>query len=257
MVQDVIRILALLSLAPLFLFQGRRVRATTPSLPEPEGRREGTQGQGEPHRLLILGDSAAAGVGVDWQDEALSGRLVAELAPCCRVHWRLEARNGRRVGDVLAGVGLPPKDHFHTIVISLGVNDVTAGTPVGRWGNQMEQLFSVLRQRYRPQRILMTAVPPMSRFPALPQPLRWYLGSRAAAMNRQLARRLDGQDLVELVEVPFTPVSDAMAVDGFHPGRAGYMEWARELASRIPVESAPTGERESADSGGTRATERQ
>jgi hypothetical protein len=34
---------------------------------------------------------------------------------------------------------------------------------------------------------VLSGLPPMHRFPALPQPLRWYVGSRARDFNRVLA----------------------------------------------------------------------
>src|SRR5689334_20066239 len=70
---------ASIALVPLLALQGRRVRRVTPRLPEPPGPRAGLAGDGPPLRLLILGDSSAAGVGAPSQDEALSGRLVSEL----------------------------------------------------------------------------------------------------------------------------------------------------------------------------------
>ena len=86
--------LAIATLAPLLLWQGRRVRRVTPRLPEPAGPRAGVAGQGAPLRLLVLGDSAAAGVGVARQRDALTGRLLAELSPRHTVHWRLLAHTG-------------------------------------------------------------------------------------------------------------------------------------------------------------------
>ncbi|KAB0649370.1 SGNH/GDSL hydrolase family protein, partial [Burkholderia diffusa] len=56
--------LATAALGPLLLMQGRRVRRVTPRLAEAAGPRDGTAGDGPPLRVLVLGDSAAAGVGV-------------------------------------------------------------------------------------------------------------------------------------------------------------------------------------------------
>ena len=73
---------AALPCAPLLLWQGRRVRRDTPKLPEAEGPRDGIAGAdrpGRPLRLLIVGDSSAAGVGASVQDEALAGRLVGRV----------------------------------------------------------------------------------------------------------------------------------------------------------------------------------
>jgi hypothetical protein len=65
-----------LLLAPLLIWQGLHVRKHALVLPEPAGPRSGTLGSGAPLRLLILGDSSAAGVGVAHQSEALSGQLT-------------------------------------------------------------------------------------------------------------------------------------------------------------------------------------
>ena len=82
-----------LLLGPVLLAQGRYVRGTTPRLPEAAGPRSGQMGDsGQALRLLLVGDSAAAGVGVARQEQALLGQLVAGLAPLRPLHWRLLAR---------------------------------------------------------------------------------------------------------------------------------------------------------------------
>ena len=55
--------LSTLALLPVLFVQGTKVRKNTPRLLEASGDREGTVGKGRPLSLLILGDSAAAGVG--------------------------------------------------------------------------------------------------------------------------------------------------------------------------------------------------
>lgn len=62
---------------PILWWQGRRVKRDTPRLPEAAGARVGVSGAGQPLRVLILGDSAAAGVGVSHQDQALLGQILA------------------------------------------------------------------------------------------------------------------------------------------------------------------------------------
>ena len=54
---------AKLMLSPLLVAQALLTRARLPRLPEPDGERHGVVGEGAPLRLLILGDSSAAGVG--------------------------------------------------------------------------------------------------------------------------------------------------------------------------------------------------
>ena len=91
-----------LALAPVLVIQGRWVRSRVPKLPEPPGDREGETGSGRRLRLLIVGDSAAAGVGAPHQDEALLGQTVARLAPRFRVAWNLQAESGATTKDALS-----------------------------------------------------------------------------------------------------------------------------------------------------------
>jgi hypothetical protein len=93
--------LATIVLGPVLLAQGRHVRRTVRLLPEPEGLREGDSGSGPLLRLLIAGDSAAAGVGAPTQDDALSGHLVSSLAGCLRVQWKLFAYTGATTADLI------------------------------------------------------------------------------------------------------------------------------------------------------------
>ena len=80
--------------SPLLLAQGRYTRAVTPRLPEPSGARSGQAGNGRGLRLLIAGDSAAAGVGIEHQQAALSGQLVAALTPHFDLCWQRIAQTG-------------------------------------------------------------------------------------------------------------------------------------------------------------------
>src|SRR5882672_8740465 len=72
---------ARVALAPILYAQARRLRAIALVLPEPRGPRQGNEGQGELRlRVLVTGDSSAAGVGADTQDEALARPLATALA---------------------------------------------------------------------------------------------------------------------------------------------------------------------------------
>ena len=79
--------LATFGLLPVVLIQGTKVRSNTPRLPEASGDREGKTGQGKPLSLLILGDSAAAGVGVETQQDASSGATITVLQDEFMLQW--------------------------------------------------------------------------------------------------------------------------------------------------------------------------
>ena len=226
--------LATIALAPVLLAQGRRVRRTVPVLPEPDGPREGEAGSGKPLRLLILGDSAAAGVGAKTQDEALSGQLAVSLAPTFRLRWKLLAFTGATTADMLDHLQGLSAETFDVVVTSLGVNDVTGRVSLAEWRRAQQELVGVLQSRFDARHILLSGLPPMHRFPALPQPLRWYVGSRARDFDRVLASVAASRPGCEFLALGHEMMdTSAMAGDGFHPGPPIYALWAREAASRI------------------------
>jgi lysophospholipase L1-like esterase len=231
--------LATVALAPVLLLQGRHVRRTVALLPEPEGSRKGASGKGPLLRLLVAGDSAAAGVGAQTQESALSGRLVAGLVESFHVEWKLVAFTGATTADLLAHLEALPAEDFDVVVTSLGVNDVTGRRSLNDWRRQQEQLVALLANKFHARLILLSGLPPMHRFPALPQPLRWYIGGRAKDFDRALASLADSRAGCEFVKLSYATMNpQTMAADGFHPGPAIYGLWAAEIVRRI-VARAP------------------
>ncbi|WP_394147485.1 SGNH/GDSL hydrolase family protein [Shewanella atlantica] len=225
--------LIIILLAPLLLLQGRYVRQNTPRLPEAAGDRGGSLGEGRPLRVLLVGDSAAAGVGVDTQSQALSGCLTRELARDYRVHWQLIAKSGNTTADLIRTLEELEPGEFDVVLISLGVNDVLSPLRVSRWIEQQGGLIKLLRRQFSVRHILLTHVPPMEQFPALPQPLRWCLGQRAKAFNTRLTELSRADKNCELVNIEQTLDRRDMAVDGFHPGSKIYRVWGESAADLI------------------------
>ncbi len=225
--------LLFLSLAPLLVVQGKYVRAVTPRLPEPSGPRAGREGNGPVLRLLIAGDSAAAGVGVDHQEAALSGRLVGALGMHFDLRWHLIAQAGYTTRDLIKRLEHEPAMSFDVIVVSLGVNDITATIRTDAWLAQQRHLTTLLRQRYGSRHVLLSSVPPMHEFRALPQPLRWLLGARARRFNAALTAAVREWPGCELLPIAMPSQPEALASDGFHPGSLAYRHWASQLADRV------------------------
>lgn len=225
-----------IALAPLFFLQGWRVRRTVPRLQEPPGARDGMRGSGPPLRLLIVGDSASAGVGAATQDEALSGRLAEELASTFRVEWMLIARSGATTAGTARHLARrSPEDcrAFDVAVVSLGGNDVMSGRPMSRWLIDMEHVVTLLRDRFAVRRVLVSGLPPIHSFTALPQPLRWHLGRAARLFDRALADWVARQPDCAHVPLDRPGSEKLMGPDGLHPGPQAFRLWAEALAERI------------------------
>ena len=230
-----------LALGPLLLVQALHTRRTTPALPEARGPRQGSVGRGGPGLgLLIVGDSSAAGVGVDTQQEALAGRLSRALAQRLgrRVRWQLCALSGVTTDQAINLLG--DADAADVAVVVTGVNDVVDQVRPATALAARVRLVTALQQRAGIRHTVMTPVPPMQGFTGLPQPLRWLAGRDAAAHERALAGWAALQPCVS--HLPFClPLDDPalLACDGFHPGAPLYRMWGDALAAHIADEVWP------------------
>ena len=225
-------ILQKLLLAPLLIGQGLYVRRTIVRLPEPEGIRKGICGEGPPLRLLILGDSAAAGVGVKQQTEALSGKLISILGNHYRTDWQLLAKTGETTASIMALLDQVAFETVDTVLISLGVNDVTSGKSQQRFLSETGHLLHLLRDRFHAKQVIFTSLPPMGLFPALPHPLRWYLGHQSSRFDEGLVTFCQQMNC-DYLDLALKPDPSYMAADGFHPGAKAYAMWAHHAAQLI------------------------
>ncbi len=226
---------AKLILSPVLVAQAVATRARMPRLPEPVGERHGAAGRGLSLRLLVTGDSSAAGVGVGRQVDALARRLARRLAEAAsaRVQWQLRARSGLTTAQTLAllrNEGHVPAD---VAVVVTGVNDVIDQIPSRRAVAAREALANWLRNGHGCQHVVFAPLPPVHHFPGLPQPLRWVAGADARRHNAALQDWVLTRHDVSLVdmEMPLNP--GVMASDGFHPGEPVYRYCANAIALHI------------------------
>ncbi|MCP5162193.1 MAG: SGNH/GDSL hydrolase family protein [Hahellaceae bacterium] len=222
-----------LLLAPLLVAQGAYTKKITPRLPEPSGPRAGFAGQGPSLSLMIVGDSAAAGVGVSHQTEALSGHLGQKLAQYYEVSWRLIATSGHSTTDTIKALTNIDAFNAEIAVISLGVNDVVQMRYSKTWIQHQHQLRRLLINKFGCRKLIYSSVPPMHLFSAMPQPLRWFMGKRAGRFNEQLGAFIAADPHSELISLPARRDASFLASDGFHPSARTYAMWSDAIMDAI------------------------
>jgi lysophospholipase L1-like esterase len=226
---------AKLLLSPVLVAQALATRARVQRLPEADGARAGAVGRGPRLRLLMLGDSSAAGVGVARQDEALAGVLPASLAKRAglRVEWRLVARSGVTSAQCLEFLLEAGTVEADIAVVVLGVNDVVEQVPTARAVAAREAIANRLRNAHGVAHVVFAPLPPVHQFPALPQPLRWIAGADARRHDRACADWAATRSDVSHVPIDLPLNAGVMAADGFHPGATVYRVCGTALAEHI------------------------
>ena len=237
-----------LALLPILIFQASQLKKNVPRLPGAAGlnfgRCEGIQGEmnaAKPIRLVVLGESTVAGVGVDNYHAALAEQTAAALARrlVSPVEWLALGRNGASAATARQRLvrQIPVGSTFDVVCLAFGVNDIIELHSISRWLTDMRLLIAEIRARVGDDvPIVLASVPPMGRFPGIPQPLRQVLGWRASSFDYAL--RLVARRLLRVVYSPSIlsrSTTDFFGVDQIHPSAAGYTAWGAHLAQSIQL----------------------
>ena len=252
-------------LAPIYLYQGRKVKRDTVRLPEPNGERHGhvqlnpsndvSQDNAKPTlKLMVVGDSAAAGVGSETQQEALVGKLIPILEQQSAIqsqfdtlNWSLQATTGHTSFDILRRLYvLPaPSQTIDIMILSVGVNDTTSSVSVEKWQQQIEDIITIAQRKFGVKELVFLSLPPMAQMPAIPAPLNNFVGAKASILDKTLQQVCASNEGVTYMATDFprmieehsngTPIDIAVmfAIDGFHPSSLMYGYWAQQLSELI------------------------
>lgn len=219
------------ALAPVLLAQSRKLRRDTPRLPDAALPWHGTvAGTAPPLRLLVLGDSTAAGVGADTQDQALPGHLARELAARTGrgVQWLAVGENGATSRDVIERyLDDATTDPYDVVFVSVGANDALGIRSRGAFARDIRSLLTRLRAASPGAVILVSSLPAFFRFELLPQPLKWNLYLHSTSLEAAARRVVAEMPGVHMSPPPPPYTEGFFATDLFHPSEQGYREWAQ------------------------------
>lgn len=227
--------------APIALVLATQVRRRTPRMAPPPGATTGRVGaaKGEPRfRLLVVGDSSAAGVGADHMDETLAPKLARRLAETfgAVATWRTVGANSATAEELCEYV-VPhiARDPYTHILLLAGTNDMKDYVTRRRFDHSFGGLLFALHARWPAATVVWSPIIDMRTVPALPKTLGRILQLRVGMLNslgRQLCRerfaiaapQLDAHD------------REGFAEDGFHASAKGYDYWA-DLVAKVIVDA--------------------
>lgn len=256
-------------LAPIYFYQGIKVKRDTVRLPEPEGERHGQVKLHDSAQttidkndrilsVMVVGDSAAAGVGSDNQQQALAGKLIPALQQQTVINthfdvlsWSVQATTGHTSFDILRRLYVLPKPNqaVDVMAVSVGVNDTTSNISITKWRQYIEEIIAIAQRKFGVQALIFSRLPQMAQMPALPTPLNNYIGTKANKLDKVLQQICADHEGVTYMATDFArmieehsngyangaPIDIAVmfASDGFHPSSLMYGYWAQQLAELI------------------------
>jgi lysophospholipase L1-like esterase len=214
---------------PVLIFYGRAVRARTVRMVPPLGPLTGKiDGQGEILRLLVLGDSSAAGVGANHTNECLGPQLAANLNAVTGqpVEWRMAGSNSAVATDLRDYV-VPhlPNENWTHILITVGTNDAKNFVTVQRFKKGFGGLIYALKAKFPEARIVWSPIIDMEQMPTLTPFLARMLNIRARLLNA-IGTGLCGERYAIAADPLPISIPDGFAADGFHANGKAYKVWA-------------------------------
>ncbi|GAB2659511.1 SGNH/GDSL hydrolase family protein [Saccharopolyspora gloriosae] len=181
-----------------------------------------------PLRLAVLGDSSAAGLGVEAPDELPGVRIARGLAaelerPVDLTTYAIVGSTSRDLAaQVDAALVAPPQ----LVLVIIGANDVTARLSVAECAALLGA--AVARLREAGVGVVAGTCPDLGAIRPIPQPLRSVASSWSLALGRAQRHAVEAAGggavpLADLLSPEFlTRPQELFSPDRFHPSAAGY-----------------------------------
>ena len=214
---------------PVYAVQGIWVRQNSMRLSPAQGPRTGQFGTGEPTtRLLTIGDSSAAAVGVEHTEGAIGPQLARKIHEQTgqAVQWHISGHNSAVAGEIRDVVipNLRHEDYTH-IVIMLGTNDMKNWHTVPRWKKEFGNVLYALRTKFPDAKLYWHQAIDVRQSPILPEPLATIMNLRVNLLNRKGAQLCVERGAICVPPLPITEPA-GYCKDGFHANEIGYDIWS-------------------------------
>ncbi|MEX6507294.1 SGNH/GDSL hydrolase family protein [Jiella sp. M17.18] len=226
-------------LFPVYVWQGIAARRRIPRLLPPAGSVSGCLGADTARdaavRLLVIGDSSAAGVGVDRIEDSLGPKLAERIYALTglSVFWRAAGSNSAVSAEVRDHV-VPnvAREAFTHIVLMIGSNDAKNFHSARRFKKGFGGLLYALKAKWPEARIVWSPPVDLKRVPALPRGLAHVLELRARIIRKMGARLCAERGAIVSTTLPRVEPA-GFSRDGFHASVEGYAYYANHLVGYV------------------------
>ncbi|ADV50112.1 lipolytic protein G-D-S-L family [Cellulophaga algicola DSM 14237] len=235
-------------LLPLLYFQGKKIKKNVPRLPEARGPKGITSiASKKVLRMLTIGESTIAGVGVATHQEGFTGNLANELAIALQtnIEWKVYAKSGytaKQVCDKI--IGTITEKSIDIIVIGLGGNDAFELNSPKKWNRDIRTLIKSIQLKFKGVPVVFTNMPPIKEFPAFTALIKFIIGNLVTILGNELEKVVKNFDNVYYYTRPVSSVdlinrynlnihSSNFFSDGVHPSKTTYQIWAKDISNFI------------------------
>ncbi len=234
-------------LLPILAIQGKRLKKRFPRLPaakEPIGK---TVGSDKEKKVLIIGESTMAGLGVEYHKDGFAGSFAKHFTKISgdSITWKVVAKSGITAGRFRERyLEKLPEEKPDLILIGLGANEVFELNSPNRWKIDFANLLIDLSERYPETNMVLLNLPPVESFPGITGLMRFTFGH---LMNLIHEVSLELENYFEYLtyakrriilsdwkaRMPTVTDDGDFFSDGVHPNGITYKVWGMEIAELV------------------------
>lgn len=207
---------------PFLIFQAANVRKSVPKLPSISENI--VLGKGD-RKLLILGESTAAGIGASEPKFTLAGHLNSLLDKEYQIYNL--GKKGLRVSQALPLLDEQlnlKRSKFDGVLLFLGANDCFRLTHPSQFKVDMGLLIKQVKANFAPDWIYLADIPPVQHFPAFPKLLQSYLNTQRSFLQKEMIEISQNQDDILFDKITLEINAEFFASDLIHPSDIGYLK---------------------------------
>lgn len=228
--------IVILPFAPFLYLQGQYVRRKIGRLPDAAGETIGKfSATDDSVKLLIIGESTAAGVGARTHETALAGQFARFLSRKIgkSVEWRVIGKSGITVKETISElVPKIPDEQFDYILVALCGNEVLKLHSPRVFRRDMKRFLGIVREKNPDAVVFITNAPAIRLSPVLPQPIKFILGHLSAMHDKNIRQFTAPMEKILYFPQPTEVIEDFFA-DGIHPSEKGYTLWSERMIETL------------------------
>lgn len=185
-------------------------------------------------KILIIGESTAAGVGASSVEKTISSQVFHQLEKDHDIYNL--GKNGLRAFQLktLFSKGNPDElSKMDIVIILIGANDCFKFTSPHKFNAALGQFLEEMTSIGSVKKIIIPTIPPVNQFPAIPGIIRFFLGWHRSIIAREIIHLKTKFPLVDFEHSSEKFPKNFFASDGIHPSDLGYELLAKQVSDKI------------------------
>lgn len=216
--------LGIFPILPFLFFEAAQIKRTGIRLPSLSENKKFGNGKS---KLLLIGESTAAGVGASSIEKTLGGNLSSLFGKDYElVNLGKNGLTARQAYSFLKKNQGDKPLKINGLILFLGANDCFRLTRPGHFKDSLQQLITSASTDYQPDWIYLADIPPVHLFPAFSILMKKFLKIQRSYLQQEMVELATNNRKIIFAPIYLDLQPDFFSKDKIHPSDKGYQKIA-------------------------------